>query len=106
MHIGDLINRPATVELFAKIMNATGREGDTMRKDVHGYAQTHDGHNKSFGFGMGHRYESFILFESEVDAKREPLARTGILTANVISQVSRSTVPDIPSNFSRRRVSA
>jgi hypothetical protein len=49
MHIGDLINRPATVELFAKIMNATGREGDAMRKNVHGYAQTHDGLNKSFG---------------------------------------------------------
>jgi hypothetical protein len=49
------------------VIKATGREGDAMRKAVHDYAQTHDGHNKGFGVEMGHRHESSILFKSEVD---------------------------------------
>jgi hypothetical protein len=60
-----------------------------MRKAVHDYAQTHDGQNKSFGVEMGYRYESSILFRSEVDATSELPALDKDTDCQCMSQVSR-----------------
>lgn len=68
MHIGNLMKLSASVGLSRDTINANSPEGEAMRKAVHEYAQTHDGHNKSFGVEMGYRYESSICVTGDLDA--------------------------------------